>query len=124
MRIALASLALVLVAWCAPALAQKPVNPENLQIGLSTDVVYIRADFTGADLTIFGALEKANLKSILDLSPREVAIQAPLVLLTIFYGVYPAPVLDVTATSVKNLVQNYHSAQGTSAASLTTRGFQ
>ena len=31
---------------------------------------------------------------------------------------YPAPVLDVTATSVKNLVQNYQSAQGTAAASL------
>ncbi|MDW6025296.1 TIGR02186 family protein [Mesorhizobium sp. BAC0120] len=60
MRIAFASLALVLVAWCAPALAQKPVNPENLQIGLSTDVVYIRADFTGADLTIFGALENVD----------------------------------------------------------------
>lgn len=73
---------------------------------------------------IFGALEKANLKSILDLSPREVAILAPLILLTIFYGVYPSPVLDVTATSVKNLVENYHSAQATAAASLTTRGFQ
>jgi NADH-quinone oxidoreductase subunit M len=73
---------------------------------------------------IFGALEKANLKSLLDLSPREIAILAPLVLLTLFYGVYPAPVLDVTATSVKNLVQNYQSAQGTTAASLTTRGYQ
>jgi NADH-quinone oxidoreductase subunit M len=59
---------------------------------------------------IFGALEKASLKSILDLSPREVAILAPLVLLTIFFGVYPAPVLDVTAASVKNLVQNYEAA--------------
>ncbi len=67
---------------------------------------------------IFGALEKANLRSILDLSPREVAILAPLILLTIFYGFYPAPVLDVTATSVKNLVQNYQSAQLTSAAAL------
>ncbi len=59
---------------------------------------------------IFGALDKASLKSILDLSPREVAILAPLVILTIFYGVYPAPVLDVTAVSVKNLVQNYELA--------------
>jgi NADH-quinone oxidoreductase subunit M len=59
---------------------------------------------------IFGVLDKASLKSILDLSPREVAILAPLVLLTIFYGVYPAPVLDVTAASVKNLVQNYEAA--------------
>lgn len=73
---------------------------------------------------IFGALEKANLKSLLDLSPREIAILAPLVILTIFYGVYPSPVLDVTATSVKNLVQNYQSAQGTAAASAAPQGTQ
>jgi NADH-quinone oxidoreductase subunit M len=72
---------------------------------------------------IFGALEKASLRGILDLSPREVAILAPLVLLTIFYGFYPAPVLDVTATSVKNLVQNYQAAQQTSATSLAPRGW-
>jgi NADH-quinone oxidoreductase subunit M len=56
---------------------------------------------------IFGALEKASLRDILDLSPREVAVLAPLVVLTIFFGVYPAPVLDVTAKSVKNLLANY-----------------
>jgi NADH-quinone oxidoreductase subunit M len=67
---------------------------------------------------IFGVLDKASLKSILDLSPREVAILAPLVLLTIFYGVYPAPVLDVTAASVKNLVQNYEAAVKPATASL------
>jgi NADH-quinone oxidoreductase subunit M len=73
---------------------------------------------------IFGALEKANLKGILDLSPREIAILAPLVILTVFYGVYPSPVLDVTATSVKHLVENYQTAQSTAAASLMTRGYQ
>ena len=67
---------------------------------------------------IFGALEKASLKQLLDLSPREVAILAPLVLLTIFYGIYPAPVLDVTAASVKNLVQNYEIAVKPAAALL------
>ena len=67
---------------------------------------------------IFGALEKASLKGLLDLSPREIAILAPLIILTIFYGVYPAPVLDVTAASVKNLVQNYQAAQQTAAAAL------
>ena len=67
---------------------------------------------------IFGALEKPSLKGLLDLSPREIAILAPLVLLTIFYGVYPAPVLDVTATSVKNLVQNYEAAVKPAAALL------
>ena len=59
---------------------------------------------------IFGALEKATLKDILDLNPREIAILAPLVLLTIFFGIYPAALLDVTALSVKKLVQNYEAA--------------
>ena len=67
---------------------------------------------------IFGELTKASLKGILDLSPREVAILAPLIILTIFYGVYPAPVLDVTASSVKNLVQNYEAAVKPAAAML------
>ena len=37
---------------------QAPV--EGIEIGLSTDVVSITADFTGADLTIFGALDGAD----------------------------------------------------------------
>ena len=53
---------------------------------------------------IFGALTKDSLKSLLDLSAREKAILYPLVLLVIFFGVYPAPVFDATAQSVKALV--------------------
>lgn len=67
---------------------------------------------------IFGVLEKPKLKALLDLSPREVAILAPLVLLTIYYGFYPAPVLDVTGASVKNLVANYEAALKPAAAML------
>lgn len=67
---------------------------------------------------IFGVLEKPKLKALLDLSPREVAILAPLVLLTIYYGIYPAPVLDVTGASVKNLVANYEAALKPAAAML------
>ena len=67
---------------------------------------------------IFGDLVKPSLKGLLDLTPREIAILAPLVVLTIFYGVYPAPVLDVTAASVKNLVQNYEAAVKPAAALL------
>ena len=59
---------------------------------------------------IFGVLEKASLKDILDLNAREIAILAPLVILTIFFGVYPSALLDVTALSVKKLVQNYEMA--------------
>ncbi|HEX6609136.1 MAG TPA: NADH-quinone oxidoreductase subunit M, partial [Hyphomicrobiaceae bacterium] len=59
---------------------------------------------------VFGVLEKPSLKAIADMGPREIAVMAPLVLLTIFFGFYPAPILDVTATSVKKLVANYEMA--------------
>jgi NADH-quinone oxidoreductase subunit M len=59
---------------------------------------------------IFGELEKPSLKAIIDMGPRETAILAPLVVLTVFFGVYPAPVLDVTAASVKKLVTQYETA--------------
>ncbi len=53
---------------------------------------------------IFGGLEKESLKAMLDLSRREKAILYPLVILTIFYGVYPAPVFNVTGPAVQALV--------------------
>ena len=59
---------------------------------------------------IFGELEQDSLKSIMDLSRREIAILAPLVALAIFFGFYPAPVMDVTAAAVDNLIANYEAA--------------
>jgi NADH-quinone oxidoreductase subunit M len=59
---------------------------------------------------IFGPLEKASLKTITDLNYREILVFAPLVLLVILFGFYPAPLLDVTAVSVKKLVSNYEAA--------------
>ncbi|MGE7369814.1 NADH-quinone oxidoreductase subunit M [Neorhizobium sp. NPDC001467] len=59
---------------------------------------------------IFGALEKENLKQMLDLSTREKVLLYPLIALTIFFGFYPAPVFDVTAASVDALVNNYSAA--------------
>ncbi|TCD14451.1 NADH-quinone oxidoreductase subunit M [Oricola cellulosilytica] len=59
---------------------------------------------------IFGVLEKESLKAMLDLSPRERAILYPLVVLTIFFGVYPAPVFDVTSASVDALLSDYSAA--------------
>ncbi len=41
-------------------LQQSPANPESIQIGLSTNRVEITADFSGADLTIFGSLENSD----------------------------------------------------------------
>ncbi len=59
---------------------------------------------------VFGTLEKDSLKSIMDIDRREIVILAPLVLLTILFGVYPAPLLDVTAVSVEALAQDYQAA--------------
>lgn len=75
----LAVLLLALVALAVPALAQddlegvvptpaenaaqeplQATNPESIQIGLSTNRVAITADFSGADLTIFGSLDYAD----------------------------------------------------------------
>ena len=55
---------------------------------------------------IFGVLEKANLKTIADLNLREIITLAPLFLIIIYYGVHPGPILNSTAPSVTNLVQN------------------
>lgn len=59
---------------------------------------------------IFGRLEKPNLSGILDLSLRERVILVPLIALTILFGVYPAPIQDVTAASVNRLIENYQAA--------------
>jgi NADH-quinone oxidoreductase subunit M len=66
---------------------------------------------------VFGPLEKPSLRALADVSPREIAILTPLVLLTILFGFYPAPILDVTAVSVKALVGSLEAAsQATTAA--------
>ncbi|PPC95166.1 MAG: NADH-quinone oxidoreductase subunit M, partial [Methylocystis sp.] len=56
---------------------------------------------------IFGVLDKASLKNIADLTPREIAIFTPLVLLTIYYGVQPQAILSATQASVDNLIQTH-----------------
>ncbi len=59
---------------------------------------------------IFGALVKPSLMSIKDLTLRECVILFPMVALTILFGVYPKPVLDMSAASVQQLVTNYTTA--------------
>ncbi len=65
---------------------------------------------------IFGELVKPALMTITDMGPREIAIMAPLVVLTILFGVYPAPIQDVTRASVKQLVSTYQTAIKTAEA--------
>jgi NADH-quinone oxidoreductase subunit M len=59
---------------------------------------------------MYGALEKPALRNIADMNYREVLVFTPLVLLVLLFGFYPAPLLDVTAVSVKKLVSSYETA--------------
>ena len=64
---------------------------------------------------IFGEMTKENLMKIKDLSGREILVFAPLIVLTIWMGVYPTPFLDVLHVSVENLIAQVEPA--TQAAS-------
>ncbi|WP_445215649.1 NADH-quinone oxidoreductase subunit M [Bradyrhizobium sp. Pa8] len=59
---------------------------------------------------VFGALVKPSLTSMKDLTFRECVTLFPLIALTILFGVYPKPVLDMSAVSVQQLVNNYNTA--------------
>jgi NADH-quinone oxidoreductase subunit M len=59
---------------------------------------------------IFGVIDKPNLMTIADLSTREIAILAPLVVLTIYYGVHPQPIIDASAASVDALIKGFDQA--------------
>jgi NADH-quinone oxidoreductase subunit M len=58
---------------------------------------------------IFGTLKPA-LAGIKDIGLREILIFTPLVALTILFGVAPKPVLDMSAASVAQLLDNYKHA--------------
>ena len=57
-------------------------------------------------------LDKPALAALVDLDRREILSLAPLVVLTLLFGVFPRLVLDVSATSVAALVENYTHALG------------
>ncbi|MGJ8603932.1 MAG: NADH-quinone oxidoreductase subunit M [Marivita sp.] len=59
---------------------------------------------------VLGDLIKESLRTITDMTRRERAIFAPLVVATILFGVYPAPILDTIGPSVEALVSNYQVA--------------
>jgi NADH-quinone oxidoreductase subunit M len=61
---------------------------------------------------VFGALTKPNLRSIRDLDYREMITLGPLAALTILFGVFPKPILDMSAASVAQLITQYQAALG------------
>ncbi|ATO57367.1 NADH-quinone oxidoreductase subunit M [Bartonella sp. 1-1C] len=57
---------------------------------------------------VFGSLEKENLKVLLDLSPIEKFTLYPMVIIIIFFGVYPTPILKTTMSAVESLINQLH----------------
>ncbi len=70
---------------------------------------------------IFGTLDKPQLKAITDMGWRETVVLAPLVFLTILFGFYPKPLLDVPASAVNQLVQRYEAAVKQKQAAIPPR---
>ncbi len=64
---------------------------------------------------IFGKLEKPSLAGILDLSPREIVLLVPLIVLTIYYGFHPAPVIDASMAAVDRIANTVQAAAMASA---------
>ncbi len=74
---------------------------------------------------MFGELAKPELKGILDMNGREIAVFLPLVLITVWMGIYPNSFLDPIAPSVDKLIGDYQAAlklARTAALPLVTGG--
>ena len=63
---------------------------------------------------IFGTITRDDLRSILDLSPREIAIFAPLIALTLWMGVYPSSFTQFFDATVHMIVEQHAAALSTS----------
>nr|WP_319948374.1 NADH-quinone oxidoreductase subunit M [uncultured Shimia sp.] len=59
---------------------------------------------------VLGDLIKESLKTISDMTAREKWIFAPLVIMTLLLGVYPALITDIIGPSVEALITNYETA--------------
>lgn len=60
---------------------------------------------------IFGDLVRESLKSIQDMDRRERLVMAPLVVMTVLLGVYPALVLDVIGPTVSSMLEGVAATQ-------------
>jgi NADH-quinone oxidoreductase subunit M len=59
---------------------------------------------------IFGKLTKEDLKVLLDLSPREVMLFVPLIVMVLWMGIYPTTFLDPIHATVSKLINDYQLA--------------
>jgi NADH-quinone oxidoreductase subunit M len=65
---------------------------------------------------VFGKVEKEDVKTMQDITGREFAMFAPLVIVVLWMGLYPAPFLDIMSASVDNLIANFETARAAADA--------
>jgi NADH-quinone oxidoreductase subunit M len=70
---------------------------------------------------VFGRLTRDDLKDILDMSPREVAMFVPLIVVVIWMGVYPSTFLGPVHASVAKLIDNFELAKASSSVNVAAR---
>ncbi len=70
---------------------------------------------------VFGDLIKESLKTIQDMDNRERCIFAPLVIMTILLGVYPAVVTDIISPSTTALIENVNQSLAAADTSAVTQ---
>ncbi len=59
---------------------------------------------------VFGRITRSDLKAILELSPREMAVFAPLVILTLWMGIYPSSFSGFWNATVSAMVEHHQAA--------------
>jgi NADH-quinone oxidoreductase subunit M len=71
---------------------------------------------------IFGTITRADVRAMVDLSPREVLVFAPMIAVVLWMGIYPASFLKPMQPSVANLIERVQvSQQRTAHAVLADR---
>src|ERR1700677_1908684 len=68
---------------------------------------------------IFGTIPHADLRHILDVNPREGAVFAPLIVLTLWMGIYPSSFTGFFDESVAAMVQHHAQAMAAPVADPT-----
>jgi NADH-quinone oxidoreductase subunit M len=88
------------------------VNPW-VAVGAATGMVlgaaYMLTLYRGV---AFGKLTKADVRAMLDMEPREIAVFAPLIVLVLWMGVYPQSFLSFFSATVAQMVQQHQAAIG------------
>ncbi|MGQ9365198.1 NADH-quinone oxidoreductase subunit M [Azospirillum sp. ST 5-10] len=56
---------------------------------------------------VFGKLTRDDVRAMLDMGPREIAVFVPLILVVLWMGIYPSSFLGMTSASVEQLISVY-----------------